>query len=323
MLFRSLEVKNPGENGETLWSFDLLRPAASSGTRGSGIDVREIYYRGRRVAGQMHVPILNVRYLRDVCGPYRDWTWQEGAFKAEGEEIAPGILRAYQKPLTIFESGRDAGNFRGVAVYREGSDTVLVSETEAGWYRYKSEFRFRDDGTIRPVWGFAGVQSSCTCHGHVHHGYFRLDLDAGDGKHNQVQCFDGSRWVPVEREGRYRRDASHRLWRVVDTQIGAGYQLTPGPDDNVADGYARGDVWALRFAPGEIDDGNHYTGTASNIDAFMAEGREDISDTDVVLWYGVHFYHNTDNFGARHNGELGPVITPVGPAASVAPEHRL
>lgn len=324
-------VSSAGESGEPLWSFDLIRPAASSGTRGSGIDLREVFYRGKRVAGQMHVPILNVRYVRDICGPYRDWTWQEGAFKARGEEIAPGILRASEKPLTIFESGRDAGNFRGVAIYREGAETVLVSETEAGWYRYKSEFRFRDDGSIRPVWGFAGVQSSCTCQGHVHHGYFRLDLDAGDGKHNQIQYFDGARWVAVEHEGRYRRDNSHRLWRVIDTRTGDGYQINPGVNDGIADAYARGDIWALKFNRGEIDDGAAYTGTAANVDAFLAGGREAIGDTDVVLWYAAHFYHNTDNFGAQHNAELGPIITPVNGASarttssgsSVPSENRL
>src|SRR5215213_6876384 len=62
---------------------------------------------------------------------------------------------------TILESGTDSGNFRGVAIYRQGRETVLVSELKAGWYRYVSRWRFHDDGTIRPRFGFSAVRNSC------------------------------------------------------------------------------------------------------------------------------------------------------------------
>ena len=71
-------------DGETLWSLIAVRPAASSGAQGSGVELRGVSYRGRRVLRRAHVPILNVRYDGDACGPYRDWQNEEGRFKAQG-----------------------------------------------------------------------------------------------------------------------------------------------------------------------------------------------------------------------------------------------
>jgi hypothetical protein len=61
-------------NGEQLWRFLAVRPAASSGTNGSGIELRFVGYRGKRVLYRAHVPILNVKYENDACGPFRDWS---------------------------------------------------------------------------------------------------------------------------------------------------------------------------------------------------------------------------------------------------------
>jgi hypothetical protein len=61
------------QGGVTVWKFLVVRPAASSGTNGSGIELRYLDYRGKRVFYRAHVPILNVKYDGDACGPYRDW----------------------------------------------------------------------------------------------------------------------------------------------------------------------------------------------------------------------------------------------------------
>ena len=38
-----------------------------------------------------HVPILNVKYTADACGPYRDWQYQEGMIQAQGIRRRAGI----------------------------------------------------------------------------------------------------------------------------------------------------------------------------------------------------------------------------------------
>jgi hypothetical protein len=168
--------------GQTLWRFLAVRPAASSGTNGSGIELKYVDYRGKRVLYHAHVPILNVEYGADGqaigCGPtYRDWQNAETPFEANGAAVAPGFLLCPNPARTIIDNGTDAGNFAGVAIYVDGAEVVLVSEMQAGWYRYITEWRLHANGTIRPRFGFAGTENRCTCHIHKHHVYWRLDFD--------------------------------------------------------------------------------------------------------------------------------------------------
>jgi Cu2+-containing amine oxidase len=70
----------------------------------------------------------------------------------------------------------DSGNFQGVVIYIQGQEVVVVSELQAGWYQYISEWRLHADGTIRPRFGFSAVENSCVCEVH-HHVYWRFDFD--------------------------------------------------------------------------------------------------------------------------------------------------
>src|SRR5918999_805904 len=252
--------------GETLWTLIAVRPSASAGTMGSGVELRRVAYRGKSVLRRAHVPILNVRYKNDACGPYRDWQYQEGMFKASGADVAPGFRLCPGKAETILESGTDQGNFRGVAVYVDGEEVVLVSELEAGWYRYVSRWRLHADGTITPRFGFGAVKSSCVCRQHYHHAYWRLDFDVAGREHNEVREFNdpplagGSKWRRLRKEVRRPRAGSRkRRWQVRNTQTGESYALIPGPNDGRADRFGVGDMWALRHRPGQIDDGVGFT----------------------------------------------------------------
>src|SRR5262249_1299436 len=180
------------QGGTTMWRFLVVRPAASSGTNGSGVELRYLDYRGKRVLYRAHVPILNVEYqaggIQIGCGPtYRDWQNSEACFEANGTDIIPGVRLCSSPARTILESGTDAGNFRGLAIYVAGQEVVLVSEMRAGWYRYISEWRLHANGTIRPRFGFAGTQNPCTCNTHIHHVYWRLDFDIRTASHNTVE----------------------------------------------------------------------------------------------------------------------------------------
>ena len=145
------------QGGSTVWKFLVVRPAASSGTNGSGIELRYVDYRGKRLLYRAHVPILNVQYDR-ACGPYRDWQNQEGMLQAVGTDVAPGFRLCTAPATTILDTGSDTGNYLGVAIYLQGQEVVLVSEMQAGWYRYISMWRLHTDGTIRPRFGFSAVR---------------------------------------------------------------------------------------------------------------------------------------------------------------------
>jgi hypothetical protein len=302
------------QGGTTLWSFLVIRPAASSGTNGSGVELQNVMYRGKLVLFRAHAPILNVQYDTPPCGPYRDWQWEEGMIQAVGTDVAPGFRRCPTPAQTILESGTDTGNFLGVAIYRQGQEVVLVSELEAGWYRYISRWRFHDDGTIRPRFGFSAVENSCVCDIHHHHVYWRFDFDIG-GTNNVVREFNSppivgsSNWHTFQFEAKRRRNSQRsRRWQVRNSQTDDAYDLIPGANDGVADAFGRGDVWILRFNGSEIDDGvpRLTLPAEAQLDRFV--NGESIFNQDVVVWYAGHFSHDV-HAGIGH--VVGPVLRPI------------
>jgi hypothetical protein len=303
----------------TLWKFLVVRPAASSGTNGSGIELRHLDYRGKRVLHRAHVPILNVKYDGDACGPYRDWQNQEGMIQADGADAAPGFRLCPAPAETILDTGNDTGNFLGVGIYVQGQEVVLVSEMQAGWYRYVSEWRLHTDGTIRPRFGFSAVQSSCVCSVHHHHVYWRLDFDIRTAGNNIVREFNdpplsgSSNWRNKIYEVRRPRDpARKRKWRVERKGTGEAYDIIPNAEDGVATAapdwpFPRGDVWILRYRSAEIDDGVAATGPPyeAGLDAWLTG--EPINGADVVVWYGAHFSHDVTH---EKPGEFGHIVGP-------------
>jgi hypothetical protein len=305
-----------------IWRFLVKRPAGSSGTNGSGIELRYVDFRGRRVLWQAHVPLLNVRYDGDACGPYLDWQNQESRFEANGTDPVPGFRLCSAPARSILESGSDGGNFTGVAVFVDGAEVVLLSEMQAGWYRYISSWRFHLDGTIKPRFGFSAVSHPCVCNRHHHHCYWRLDFDIRTPGNNVVSEFNDpplvpswGNWHDKSYELHRSRDfGRNRRWKVTDATSGAAYEIVPGPDDGVATAmpdwpFGQGDVWITRYKPAaEVDNGIVAVGPPyeANIGNFV--NGEHVHGRDVVVWYGAHFTHDV----AAHAGHIvGPDLIPA------------
>lgn len=312
------------QGATTLWRFLVVRPAASSGTNGSGIELRFVDYRGRRALYRAHVPILNVKYDGDACGPYRDWQNQEGMLQANGADVAPGFRLCPAPAQTILDSGSDTGNFLGTAIYVQGQEVVLVSEMQAGWYRYVSEWRLHANGTIHPRFGFSAVSSSCVCTRHHHHAYWRLDFDIRTAGNNRVREFNdppligSSNWHDKYFEIRRPRDPGRkRKWRIENAATREGYEVIPGPDDGVATAspdwpFPKGDVWILRYHGSELDDGSVATGPPYEAELDRFVNGESIRNRDVVVWYGAHFTHDVAHEPAGTHGHIvGPQLKPV------------
>src|SRR5207249_4060986 len=145
-----------------------------------------------------------------------DWQDQEACFDAQlGYDATPGYRVCSGPAETILDSGSDVGNFRGVAIYVQGQEVVLVSEMRAGWYRYIREWRLHSNGTIRPRFGFAGTANPCTCNRHHHHVYWRLDFDIRTFWGNTVREFNdppiigNSNWHTKTYEIRRPKDSGH------------------------------------------------------------------------------------------------------------------
>ena len=311
--------------GVRVWRFLVVRPAESSGTNGSGVELRYVDFRGHRLLYRAHVPILNIEYFSEGqaagCGPtYRDWLNQESCFDAPlGADVTPGVRICSGPARTIIESGQDTGNFRGAAIYVDGLEVVIVSELAAGWYRYISEWRLHVNGTIRPRFGFAAVANPCTCLGHHHHVYWRLDLDVDGAAPNRVEEYNnpplipGTNWHTKAYEVRRPRDPGrNRRWRISNPLTRASYLLVPGGQDGTASPYGVGDLWVLRYHGNELDDGQGFTTdpalSAARLDPFLTPA-EPVSDQDVVLWYSAHFVHD-EAHGHPGGHYVGPQLSP-------------
>ncbi len=287
--------------GAELWSFLAIRPSASSGASSerSGIELRDVKYRGKSVLKRIHTPILNVNYDTG-CGPFRDWQYQEGMFAAVGTDV-PGTNGGVRDcgtniATTALESGDDTGNFKGIAFYQELGELILVSEMNAGWYRYIAEYRFAEDGTIRPRYGYGATDNSCVCLDHYHHVYWRMDFDIGSGGNSITLGSTSGRSLSTEAKMFRFASARQLNFLIRNTATGDGYMIRPNSNDGTANAYGMGDIWLLRFqgtaaSPGELNDPN--TDTRANIDAWV--NGESIANQDIVIWYAGHFDHTHDS----------------------------
>lgn len=87
----------------------MIRPSSSSGNNASGIELQNVKFRGKLVLARANAPVLNVQYYRNLCGPYRDWSYQEGMFVANGTYVAGGsgngIMLCTDEPQTYYGPG--------------------------------------------------------------------------------------------------------------------------------------------------------------------------------------------------------------------------
>lgn len=330
-------------NKETIWEMIVVRPSMSSGRagEGSGIEVRDVKYKGKSVLKRGHAPILNVKYHPGGCGSFRDWQDAEGWFSAPdagSQNPLPGyrVLADGQVAQTAVESGTDSGNFQGVAIYQQdvgfGIELVLVTEMNAGWYRYIMEWRFGPDGTIRPRYGFGSVSNGCVCAARDHHVYWRFDFDIVNTSNDVYKVERGRKFLTsIDTESKiFRNYQTNRAILVQNSTGDEAYQLVPNITDEEAyfrfpsgtlETYGAGDLWVLSFAgtpasPGELDDPN--TSSAANIDPWVSG--QSLGNNDVVVWYGAHQFRNDatsltnfDRSGLVLGGihTVGPDLRPV------------
>lgn len=330
----------PGNN-TPVWEMLVVRPSSSSGATNerSGVEIRDVKYRGKSVLKRGHLPVLNVQYTGQ-CGPFRDWQYAEGYLQVpttgvtypNGVDGGFAVIASPGVATTVVETGNDVGNFRGVAVYQQNvggnNELVLVAELEAGWYRYIMEWRFGFNGTIRPRYGFGSTQNSCVCIQRNHHAYWRFDFDIVQPNNKLFLMERGKKFQkPIETESAFFRNYARNRSILIQNATGnEAYVVIPNQTDSsvtdaagvLTDTYGKGDFWLFRFqgtaaSPGEINDPN--TNTSINVAPWLTG--ESVNNQDIVVWYGAHqtrkddasFAESPNILTGRH--VIGPELRPI------------
>jgi hypothetical protein len=288
-------AKNP------LWSFYWVAPPDSTSPHGSasGLELRHVFFKGKRVFWQAHVPVINVLY--DSGKVYRDWLNVYQAF-----EINP------VRTVCDHPGQPDKGNFAGVAVESTADYYRLTTQLRAGWYRYIQSWTFHKNGTLEPRFNFtvANENPTAATEPHNHHAYYRFDFDIEGWPDDVIEYYDGKTWHAITKETNQRHNAQHRKWRVRDKKKNTYYEVDPGAKDfDVPDAWSVADIWAVRYHPTEMDDGGASASPGPFASAHMNNlmNGEAMDGQDCVLWYRVGQRHTA---GHADCGHLGPTLRP-------------
>lgn len=305
--------------GNPSWTFDFVRPSRSTGSDGSGLELRDVYYNGTLVFKRAHVPILNVEYDGSGCGCFRDWSDSEAGFHTDGIQsgnclavATPGEVTTTCDSNQAGGSGGDTGSFRGVAIEEFPGELVLTTHMSAGWYRYRLKWHFYEDGRIWPEYSFSAASATCTSQSHRHHAYWRFDFDLDGAENDYITEVNPTAGTEIpfttETDRTWGNGTDGIYWRVSDDVSGIGYRIEPSSADLElpVDGFSKTDAVILRYNPSEIDDGSF--GCAVNFDAEI--NGQDVDREDIVFWYRSGALHTAGN--PWECDIVGPTLHPEG-----------
>jgi len=301
------------------WSLCWSTPENSSGIDGSGLELRDVSYKGKRVLRRAGIPLLNVNYDPGGCGSYRDWQHGTMTFETDGILGPPEwhYAEPTSPPRTMCDHvGADIGDFAGVAAEKTQGQLVLTTQLQSGPYRYTQKWTFRLDGSIDARIAFTSIVDPCNVKPHGHHAYWRLEFDiGGDGKDSAEEARSAAGGT-APRWSRFRAETSRRSdparggdWRVRSRYARRGYEIVSPPDNGVADAWAVADLWVLAFHPDELDDGGARQGpggSAVQLNHYL--NGEPVDGANPVLW--IHATDRHEHSGRCHF--IGPTLHKVG-----------
>lgn len=302
---------------DPIWEFDVVRPGATGvgqTPNGTGVEIRDVYFRGTKVLERGNTPVINVEYDAGGCGCYRDWSDSQTNFVANGVVAGQTCLAMATAGSVVSTcdtgTGGTPGSFSGLAFEDYGQELVVTSHMSAGWYRYLMKWHFYDDGRIWPEYSFAAATATCTERAHRHHVYWRFDFDLEATPNNDLVTETRGGVTDVLRAEASRTwgaPAEQTYWSVLDGATGRGYDIVPSSADLLlpVDSFSKVDALVLRYRATELTDSGG--GCAINLNQM---NNESIAEQDVVFWYRAGALHTGGN--PYECDIVGPSLNPVG-----------
>ena len=201
---------------------------------GSGLELWWADFKGKRVLWRGTQPLAIVPYHHPVAFPTKgDSTFKDGLNpQSDGASFLALKFQAPDSNLGHTSPWNAAKDTEAVFVEVEPAspfkpETLAISaKFQCGWYQYLHRWEFSSDGVIEPNIAMGGALNPYAPDAsHVHHMYFRIDLDI-DGfqsdlfevfEHQSFQHPSGDVWTTQANQGKFLADPkSSRKFRVRD-----------------------------------------------------------------------------------------------------------
>lgn len=307
-----------------VWEMCWLPPNLSVGADGSGMELRNVHFKGHLVMRRAHAPMLFAEYRTSTC--YRDWKDTSEQFLSD-RAVQNKLGTPVDPPAAITSCDRSnnptaaygncpfqlpgypnslASCAKGLSIEDDGDHVTLTSQHSAAWYQYTTRWTFYADGRMNPEFGFGnndGTNSGIT---HWHHNYWRMEFaidDAGNTNPNKLSIngVDQSTEFSDLRDATGGPNGGPKTWEVRNATTGNGYRLVPSADDYTIPANESGrnfhliDVMGTRQHNGEYADrsDNPLGVCAMNQDALV--NNESLLNNPTALYYRVSVRDATAN----------------------------
>jgi Copper amine oxidase, enzyme domain len=289
---------------------------------GSGLEVWFADFHGRRVLYRGSQPFALVPYHYDVANPPKSPPGPKHSFKDGINPQCGGVgFRAlkHTAPNSIdpmstsfFDATADTD---AVVVHKEPATgfepahLAISAKFQCGWYQYVHRWIFDGDGNIHPQVAMGGaLNPHARANAHVHHMYFRIDLDIDGHRSDLFEVFDhsnfdhpgGDAWEPLKYQKKLlAAPATARKWQVRDviSRIAVGrYRAFQVEVPQVAgvDTFSTGDLWVTVFRGDEVQQGQDVGADCTDnvLETVYAQGPLDTNKgSDIVFWVVVRAHH--------------------------------
>jgi len=319
------------------WEMCWVKPGMSSGPRGSGLELRNVHFRGVLVMKRAHAPMLFAEYRNGAGGNcYRDWKDEDSAILIDpivrnvlgtpANFLATTNCDVSSSPTASFgncpfgQAGRTAADCsNGIAIENLPGNMGfrLTSQYAAAWYKYTSRYEFLTNGNIDTQFGFGNNNGTYNNTTHWHHNYWRFDFDI-EGASNDSINVDGT-----SQTTEFTAVRGVSVVSVTDSSAGFGYIVAPGSNDSTfapnesTRNFHTVDIIGSAYKANEYSDRSDNVLSDCTMNSSAIANGENIDKKDVVIYYRASVRDSTANNWALPGGGFAPqdsmVCKRVGP----------
>jgi copper amine oxidase-like protein len=198
-----------------------------------------------------------------------------------------------------------------VATSFDAGVLVISAKFQCGWYQYVQRWEFNEYGEIHADLGMGGTLHPANADkAHVHHMYFRIDLDIDGWSSDVFEVFShnsyddaasGDSWKVQTKQGKHLLEPkTSRKFRIRDlvstTTPGLpprGYEIEL-PAQAGTDAHSTADVWATLYR-GDTTEQGETVGMAKcsdlELDKIATGAFDTAKGSDIVCWVVVRHHH--------------------------------